>query len=242
MRKIVGIIKILLLIAYFPAVMAFVSDEKSNRLCVGFDAVNYSDDDKALIPEKNLQELVRNRLPKMDGVLLSQINTHDLESIIEKHPVVKKCEIFTTPGGLLHVGIKQREPLLRVFNQGTSYYLDNEGVRVPVSLSHSAYVPVVSGNVNALKSQSDLLTLINFIGDSKFWNAQVEQIHVNSLGEFVLVPRVGDHLIFIGDLSDLDDKFARLKALYRNGWTLHEWNIYKSVSLKYKGQIVCTKK
>ena len=66
-------------------------------------------------------------------------------------------------------------------------------------------------------------------------------VYVNEKGDFVLVPRVGSHLIVFGGIDDMEEKCAKLKALYERGWEPREWNCYKTVNLKYKGQIVCTK-
>ncbi len=241
MKKLIRILQLFLLVVYFPVVMAFVSGEKNQQVCTGVQAKVFGSQDDALISQNGLKNLVQKRYPKLDGVLLSELNTHELELAVEKHPVVKKCEVFATPGGVLHVTVKQRQPVLRVFEGNSSYYLDEEGYHIPVFVSHTAHVLVANGHINALPDDSVLIALAQYIRDTRFWNAQIEQIYVNEKGEFVLVPRVGSHLILFGKIEDMEEKFEKLKALYERGWEPREWNCYKSVNLKYKGQIVCTK-
>ena len=241
MKKVIRIFQFFLLVVYFPVVMAFVASEKGQQVCLQVRAKVYGSQENTLISEAGLTRLVKKRFPKLDGALLSDLNKHEMELSIEKNPVVKKCEIFATPGGVLHVTVSQRQPILRIFNGNNSYYMDEEGFHMPVYVSHPAHVLVANGHINALESDSSLIALTQFVRDSRFWNAQIEQVYVNEKGDFVLVPRVGSHLIVFGGIDDMEEKFAKLKALYERGWEPREWNCYKTVNLKYKGQIVCTK-
>ena len=108
--------------------------------------------------------------------------------------------------------------------------------------SYYAHVIVAGGYLGQLDSLSQLVTLAEWIEKDDFWQAQIEQIYVEEHGEFILVPRVGDHVIELGNLEFLEEKFNNLHALYTKGWELREWNLYEKVSLKYKGQVVCTKR
>jgi cell division protein FtsQ len=58
----------------------------------------------------------------------------------------------------------------------------------------------------------------------------------------MMVPKVGDHVVELGDANDLDGKFANLVAFYRKGMPRAGWDTYSKISLKFKGQVVCTKK
>ena len=58
----------------------------------------------------------------------------------------------------------------------------------------------------------------------------------------MMVPKVGDHVIELGAVDDLDNKFSNLLTFYRKGMPRAGWNTYSKISLKFKGQVVCTKK
>ncbi len=241
MKKFIRILQLVCFVLYFPVVMAFISSEKSNQMCTEIKPKISSDGDNSLISDKALMNLVAKSFPKLKGELLSDINRHEMEIQVEKHAVIERCEVYSTPGGVVYVSVKQRNPLLRVFTGGSSFYIDEKGYRIPVYQSRSAHVLVASGHVEDAASDSALIALTKFVNDSKFWNSQIEQIHVTAKNEYVMVPRVGNHLIIFGGIEDMEDKFDRLKALYKHGWEPQEWNCYKSVNLKFKGQIVCTK-
>ena len=78
--------------------------------------------------------------------------------------------------------------------------------------------------------------------NNKFWDAQIEQIHVLPDRNIELVPRVGDHLVYLGKLENFENKLARLKEFYQKGLNQVGWNKYSRISLEFSNQIICTKR
>jgi cell division protein FtsQ len=60
--------------------------------------------------------------------------------------------------------------------------------------------------------------------------------------EIELVPRVGQHIIYLGQIDGYEEKLERLLIFYEKGLSQTGWNQYTGISLKYKDQVVCTKK
>jgi cell division protein FtsQ len=54
--------------------------------------------------------------------------------------------------------------------------------------------------------------------------------------------RVGDQSIHFGSLDNVDKKFDKLEAFYKNVVPTYGWNRYSRIDLKYADQIVCTLK
>lgn len=75
-----------------------------------------------------------------------------------------------------------------------------------------------------------------------FWNNQIEQIHVTPTQELELVPRVGDHIVFLGKPKEIKDKLEKLKAFYVKALNKVGWNKYSRINLEFSNQIICTKK
>jgi cell division protein FtsQ len=92
------------------------------------------------------------------------------------------------------------------------------------------------------KQLMSLFELSSFIAASDFWNAQISQIYVESNGDYVLIPRVGNHKIIMGKPIDIEEKFANLKLFYQKGLPRVGWNEFSAVNLSFKHQIVCTKR
>jgi cell division protein FtsQ len=144
--------------------------------------------------------------------------------------------------------------LLRVIAEnGQNYYLDENGVRMPLSESYTARMPVVSGNVilwseNFMDQDNNqlrqLVELALFLRDDDFLDALVEQIYINTKGEFVLAPKVGDQVIYLGRYKEqtTQERLRRLKTFYREGLPYEGWRKYKSFDLRFSDQVIARKR
>jgi site-specific DNA-cytosine methylase len=61
-------------------------------------------------------------------------------------------------------------------------------------------------------------------------------------GDIALYMRVGDQTILFGGFDNIDYKFRKLEAFYKNVVPIHGWNKYSVINLKYADQVVCTLK
>jgi cell division protein FtsQ len=152
---------------------------------------------------------------------------------------------------------------LRIINNRfESFYLDEAGSLLPVNPGFSAHVLVANGfipdsymknpnyrvNILALSDSifydslmTNLFKLAKFITHDSFLKTQIDQIYVNELGEFELIPSIGNHIILLGTTEDLDAKFRKLIVFYRLGLNKIGWNKYNVINIKYKNQVVCSK-
>jgi len=193
------------------------------------------------------------------------VDVSELENVLNSHVAISKAEVYMSEDGEVSIEVKQRKPVMRVFNyDNESYYIDEEGELMPLSEKYTARVPVANGfiaepyakrymySINDIKNDSlaransvldDLFDIAMFIGQDEFWKVQVEQVYVNREGELELIPMVGDHRIVFGDATDIEQKFKKLRIFYEEGLnTTGWWNSYSVINLKFKDQVVCTKK
>jgi len=196
------------------------------------------------------------------GVLfLNQFNVKKLEKKLNNNHSVKDVQVYKTIDGKLTINVKQRRPIVRIFSQNESYYMDEVGNLMPLLSKYTARLLVVSGNLNepfgkrnhfnyynindSLINKTlldDIFKIANYIDKSKFWKAQIEQIHVNKVYDFELIPKVGNHKIVFGGVNDLEGKFEKLMIFYKKGLNKTGWNEYSEINLKYKNQVVCKKR
>ncbi|MCW3804240.1 cell division protein FtsQ/DivIB [Plebeiibacterium marinum] len=241
-KKIRNISLWMLLIAFFPVVFAFVSKGKSEVVCSHVlvevkDSVNAQ-----FVTSTQIRSVLLNKYPRLLGGEVENINCEEIETFLKKHDAINECEAYCTVGGNLNVFIGQRKPLLRVFSGYDSYYIDEEGEKMPLSNQFAAHTLVLSGHVNTLDSLNEIIEFARFIEGDPFWNSQIEQIYVENNGEFSLAPRVGDQIVYLGSLENYAVKMRNLYAFYTHGLHPREWNNYREINLKYKDQIICTKK
>lgn len=98
------------------------------------------------------------------------------------------------------------------------------------------------------KNCEDFLNLLNFVGfveRDDFWRSEIVQIVVSKgsggAPEIELVPRTGSHTVIFGSPDDAEEKLAKLLAFYRNGLRNIGWEAYRTINVKYREQVVCTK-
>jgi cell division protein FtsQ len=179
------------------------------------------------------------------------------------HPAVKEVTVWNTQDGVLSIEVIQRNPVLRVMDLlNDNYYIDEEGNFMPAMPNFTARVPVANGFITdrfhqknmsikeVLEDDSlsksgitdDLFKFISLIRQDSFLTALTEQFYVNMEGEIEIVPKAGPETILLGDALDAEDKLNRMRLFYTKGLPSAGWNTYKSINLKYKEQIICTKK
>lgn len=174
---------------------------------------------------------------------MERISTKSLERELSKHPLIDEAECYKTPSGKVCVEVTQRIPILRVMSaNGQNYYLDNKGTIMPPEAKCVAHRVIVTGNVEKSFAMKDLYKFGVFLHNNKFWDAQIEQIHVLPDQNIELVPRVGDHLVYLGKLENFENKLARLKEFYKKGLNRVGWNKYSRINLEFSNQIICTKR
>lgn len=246
-KKLSKIGGIVLLLLFMVVTLAFTSLEYRNETCREIEIV-YDANDKITVDKDVIRKIVTHTDKEIIGKTFDQINTVLLEAEVEKNASVKSAQIFEVVTkdtgsykGVLTVKVKHREPLLRVITEKENYYLDETGHRFPVSTSYPAHVLVATGNIK-VDSAGELLPCVRFIVEDEFWSAQIEQIHVTKNGELILTPLIGDHLIELGSVENYQEKLRNMKAFYKEVLAKNNWNKYKSISLKYKNQVIAKRR
>jgi len=247
-KKLSKIAGVLALIAFLVITLAFTSIKYRNATCSGID-IEYAPDDKIALDKAVIRRIINNADKQIIGKHFDSINTAALEIEVEKHAAILKAEVFemvasdsTSYKGILTVRVKHREPLLRVITKSGSYYLDEFGYKFPVSNSYPANVLVATGNISEKFAKEQLLPCVSFIENDEFWKAQIEQVYVESDDNVILTPLFGDQLLELGSLDNYQEKLRNMKAFYKKVLANNNWNKYKSISLKYKDQIVAKRK
>ena len=67
-------------------------------------------------------------------------------------------------------------------------------------------------------------------------------MHVLADRTVELVPRVGDHIVYLGRLEQVEQKLDRLKRFYEQGLNKVGWNKYRRISVEFGNQVICTRR
>lgn len=81
-----------------------------------------------------------------------------------------------------------------------------------------------------------------YVEDDDFWKAQIQQIHVKSDGDVILIPLVGDQLIELGSFDNYEKKLRNTRAFYEQVLSKNNWDKYKTVNVKYDNQVIAKRR
>lgn len=241
-KKVLILLFLLLITTYLVVAVTAFNGKPVDQVCKGMELVIKDSIDHGFISQNEILRLLKSKKLSPVGKRIEEINTRLLEEELKQHPLIENAECYRTPGGKIGIEITQRIPILRVMAEnGDNYYIDNKGNIMPIPHS-SAHVVVATGYVDREFAAKELYKLGVFLQEHPLWNAQITQINVTRSKELELVPRVGEHIIFLGKPGDYEEKLERLKTFYEKGLNQVGWNKYSRISLEFNNQIICTKK
>ncbi|MDR2626427.1 MAG: cell division protein FtsQ [Dysgonamonadaceae bacterium] len=198
--------------------------------------------DRRFISEQQIVSMLTNAHLHPKEKALKDIRTRELELKLEENKLVKKVRVYKTPAGLVKIDVYQRLPILRIMTESENYYIDSDGKIMPAAPQVMAYVPIATGHIDRKFAREALCPLACFLHNNEFWEMQVEQIYVHPNKDIEITPRLGNHQILLGELSGFEEKLEHLRLFYEQALNKTGWNRYSKINLKYKNQIVCTKK
>jgi cell division protein FtsQ len=80
------------------------------------------------------------------------------------------------------------------------------------------------------------------IRKDSFFSAQVAQVNITSSGDLEIIPALGDHLVLLGSIENVEDKLNRLYTFYKKVWIQSGINAYQVLDCRFDHQIVALKK
>ncbi|MGY4385413.1 cell division protein FtsQ [Pedobacter sp. UYP24] len=230
--------------------MSFVSVKQQSITCTNIKILIPGADN--FIEREEVDAILNQSQGKLIGRKLEQINFQAIEKSIKANPYIARATVYADMDGIIQIEIQQRQPILRVINSNDQdYYIDRNGLKMPVSGNFTANVLVAngrimehfSGKVDTLitKLAADLYKTALYIKSDTVWDSQIEQLYVNDKNDIELVPRVGIQRIILGTADSLDVKMKNLLAFYKQAMPKVGWDTYKTINIKYTNQIVCEK-
>lgn len=233
-------IRLVLILGVMVFLYSFSSVRNSNRV---LHKVNISFIGK----NENLfitHEIVNNLLIQNFGGTLTikkdEVDLRSLETALNKHELIEKCEIFSTIEGSLNTTIKQKTPIVRYVSGNTMYYLDNKGFKMPLSDNFSARVPIVVGNIDE-NEKANYVLLFNEIAKDNFLRKNITGVKILASGSVILTNRNYDYKIIFGKPVYVEKKLKNYKAFFYHAIKDTLIKNYKEVNVMFTEQVVCKK-
>lgn len=180
-------------------------------------------DTAALIADADLEAIER-RLMKKD-------NIEDVQAVRSFCKDKARVNVFVTP----------MKPVARVFEGSHSYYINRAGKKLTANAQYHIDVPVISGNFSKRKP-ADVLPLLEYMENDRTFASIVSSISIAKNGDIIIIPLIEGHVINFGEPRNYRNKVRRISEIYRQVMPAKGWHYYDTISVKWDGQVVATKR
>ncbi len=249
--KRLGIIAFFFLVA--ALVISAVNEKKAsaaNEVLIDIEQLEVG---RSMINSEDVLLVLENAFGyNLTAVPIGGLDVERIERVLRADAFVKDATVYIDAQNKIHIELTQRQPILRIIDKnGLTYYLDQDGGKVPTSRHYTPRVLVATGNIppydrDYLEKKKhvikDLYELTQRILKDKFLEPMIEQIYLTQDGDFQLIPKIGDQKIILGKMDRLEEKILYLKNFYKEALPYKGWQKYKTINLTFKGQVVAKKK
>jgi len=259
MKKIINRVLWIAALLIVVALLVWTNIEQANSHCSDIKVQMISTDEASLVSPEAIRSDILENMPALIGQSFKNVALEDLEKHVSANTQLSEVKAYLNLNGLINIKVSPRKAILRLYdNRGESLYLGSEKVLMNHSLTQSKRIMVANGHIPHLmpaeriqvlnkekdlpEIYSQLYVLAEKIHKDEFLNALIDQIYVTKHQELVLTPKVGVRKIYFGKARNMDEKLFNLKAFYLNGKNKIDWHKYRSINVKYRNQIVCSKK
>ena len=112
----------------------FTSCNKSNdRICKKVEIMIKDSEHLRFINEEDISRFLDEKKLNPKGVNMQSVDIENIEKTLKKHSCIKSAECYKTHSGTLYIEIKQREPVLRIMNNGKDFYIDKDRKMMDIS-------------------------------------------------------------------------------------------------------------
>lgn len=213
-----------------------------HHVCTGITViVEGSPQLDSLIRNGITEELQKYPMPLV-GSELHQINIGEVEKYLSRRNNFESVNCMISSRGEIVVKVVPLIPVIRVFYGNNSYYINKDGKHIVSNAEYYSDVPVVSGKFTRNFTPKYVIPVANYIKENPVLNELVSMIYAEDKNNLILIPRIRGHVINIGDTSRLAEKTRNLDIFYREVMPFKGWEEYDTISVKYRGQVVATRR
>ena len=199
--------------------------------------------------EAEILKLVEESGQSIKGVSIERVNLKGIEAKLKFDKHILDADLYGDLKGNLVVNVELRRPIARIVqSDAPDAYISEDGVIMPVSEKYTSRVVLISGafvktlleseDLNKTEEGKQLLKMIEFIHEDKFWRAQVAQLDINSAGKISIYPQITGQRVEFGKPENIEEKFRKLMIFYKEILPQRGWTRYERVNLEYEGQVI----
>lgn len=242
-KTIVKSLVCVLLLCYVAFAFAFVRHDNAMRECRGIDLriVGTS------IPDSVMRHGVKSQLSryphKLIGEKLGDINLTQLEKYLSDFSNFESVECSFDPDSRLRITVTPIKAEVRVFDDmGCSYYINRYGKTIVSDAEFFLDVPVLIAPEKYKEYIPGALTVIRYATGDPDISPLIDSYKIDGPNDILIIPRINGHVINFGDSTRLSEKKNALLTAYREILPYKGWNTYDTISVKFKNQIVASRR
>lgn len=190
------------------------------------------------------------------GMPLAKISCRKIEETLVRTPFVKTAECYKNQDGVVNVSITQRMPVVRIKAiNNDDFYVDDQDCIMPNS-HYTSDLIIATGFISRQYATGYVSPMARALAENDLYRNLFEQINITRKMEVELIPRIGDHSVFLGRLPQsnikqerdamirefIQKKLHRLELFYKYGLPVAGWNKYSEINLEFDNQIICKRR
>jgi cell division protein FtsQ len=234
--------------------IVFAAVNMPKRPCSGYELVVKYDGEYPTVKEADIQQMIEDHHIETIGVPLKDVDLEQIAQHLQENPYIKTVNEVRFSSTKLRIVVTLKNLLLHVYAQdGSQYFVDEDGFMLPFSMAVTENVPVANGKIpdafvpgkNVKNSNSNLhrvFKIAAYMDNDDFYRAQFRQLYVTNTNEVIMVPTVGRHKIFFGTDKNMEEKLFNLKQTYQQGLAYMGMDQYASLDVRYKNRVIAKKR
>lgn len=232
-------IRLVLMFGLVIVLFSFTSNRNENRKLTKTKVV-FVGENASFLKQETVNKLLIENNADASAIRKDKLDLNKLEKAVSSDPMVEESEVFVTIDGVLKAVVKQKTPIVRVFDGKRSFYIDYKGNTMPLSANFTARVPLVLGVIRKQNSEA-LAELFRKIYDDEFLKKNIIAIQIMPNGSLKMLNRNFDYQIDFGGTKNVDAKFRNYKAFFQKAVVDSSLYKYKKIDLRFTQQVICTK-
>ena len=241
-KNILIVIGAILVTACLIAVHIAGTSARKPLVCKGLQVTISDSASNSFISREDVRRYLDSEYGQYREVSLDSLDLDRIEQVLESKSAINRTEAFVTKDGMLNITITQRRPVVRFQGSHGGYYADAEGRSFALQKSYASYVPVVDGKIPAITDTVGIVRttqLVNFLENDALWKGKFVQIRIDDKDDIILIPREGNERFIIGQPCKIEEKARKMEWYYTHIIPEKGSGHYKTVDLRFDGQIVC---
>ena len=201
--------KIILLIVTILIIYMVVFSQLKNRSRINNQLdISFNNNISRLLNDTLVNKLLIQNMQFDKNESILTLDLKKIEDFLEIQPEILNAEVYITPDGKLKTKIFERKPIIRIQQDG--FYLDENGVKIPLSSNYFYRVPIFS---DSFKNQNidEIIYLTKIMSSDIFFKNEFSEMWIEN-NQYYMRFRNFDFNILWGDNTKTYEKLKKLKA------------------------------